>query len=62
MFQVTTLDLIISQGMKTDHSITPKTFSANHQLNCKWTVGRRAWSIGLGEIYTFGPTFRAEKF
>ncbi|MFI3241540.1 MAG: asparagine--tRNA ligase [Alphaproteobacteria bacterium] len=57
MFQVTTLDLEKVQG-KADYS---RDFFGKHaSLTVSGQLNGEMMAMGLGDIYTFGPTFRAE--
>jgi asparaginyl-tRNA synthetase len=61
MFRVTTLDLAkISrdENGKVDH--TKDFFGKETNLTVSGQLEGETYAMGLGEIYTFGPTFRAE--
>lgn len=61
MFQVTTLDLEnIPKDKKGKPDFTKDFFGKNSYLTVSGQLEGELFATALGEIYTFGPTFRAE--
>ncbi|MGL4722664.1 MAG: asparagine--tRNA ligase [Desulfovibrionaceae bacterium] len=64
MFSVTTLDPYITPKTKTEEAIKEyyqkDFFSKEASLTVSGQLEAEALMMGLGKVYTFGPTFRAE--
>ncbi|HAZ13479.1 MAG: asparagine--tRNA ligase [Bdellovibrionales bacterium GWA2_49_15] len=60
MFNVTTLDLnkLPTTGGKVDYS--QDYFGKKTNLTVSGQLGGECFAMGLGKVYTFGPTFRSE--
>ena len=58
MFRVTTLDEDEIRSKKTDHS--NDFFGKKTSLTVSGQLEAETYALGLGNVYTFGPTFRAE--
>jgi len=62
MFRVSTLDLKNPPLTKTgDIDYKSDFFGKETNLTVSGQLEAEAYAMGLGEVYTFGPTFRAEK-
>jgi len=60
MFHVTTLDLKNIPYNETDQLISDQIFMEEANLTVSGQLEGELGALALGEIYTFGPTFRAE--
>ncbi len=58
MFQVTTLNN--SQASKKNFNYTEDFFGKKTSLTVSGQLEAETYALGLGNVYTFGPTFRAE--
>ena len=61
MFKVTTLDLNkIKKGSNGEVDFSADFFSKETNLTVSGQLEAESMALGLGKVYTFGPTFRAE--
>ncbi|MCY2962598.1 MAG: asparagine--tRNA ligase, partial [Planctomycetota bacterium] len=60
MFQVTTLDLALLAQQKRSLDFTQDFFGKQASLTVSGQLEAETFACGLGDVYTFGPTFRAE--
>jgi asparaginyl-tRNA synthetase len=60
MFQVTTLPLANPPLIESDVDYTQDFFDRPAYLTVSGQLEAEAFACGLGKVYTFGPTFRAE--
>ena len=60
MFQVTTLDLVNPPKMEGNIDYTQDFFGEKTSLTVSGQLEGEIYALALSEIYTFGPTFRAE--
>lgn len=60
MFQVTTLDLARLAHSKSDVDFSQDFFGKRASLTVSGQLEGETYACALGDIYTFGPTFRAE--
>jgi asparaginyl-tRNA synthetase len=60
MFKVTALPFDNTPRTEEGKVNYKEDFWKRNQFNGFWTIRRRDFAMALGQIYTFGPTFRAE--
>jgi len=60
MFRVTTLDPIFPPLEKGNVDFKKDFFSKKTHLTVSGQLEAESYALGLGKVYTFGPTFRAE--
>ena len=60
MFQVTTLDLALLARQQREVDFTQDFFGKPASLTVSGQLEAETFACGLGDVYTFGPTFRAE--
>jgi asparaginyl-tRNA synthetase len=60
MFQVTTLDLAAKSGPVADEDFKDDLFARKAYLAVSGQLEAEIMATALGNVYTFGPTFRAE--
>ena len=60
MFRVTTLNPKSPQLEKNNVDFTKDFFSKKTHLTVSGQLEAESYALGLGKVYTFGPTFRAE--
>ena len=60
MFRVTTLDPKSPPLKKNNVDFTKDFFSKKTHLTVSGQLEAESYALGLGKVYTFGPTFRAE--
>ena len=60
MFQVTTLDLENIKGVKSDIDYADDFFGRKASLTVSGQLEAEVYALALKNVYTFGPTFRAE--
>ena len=60
MFRVTTLDPKSPPLEKNNVNFTKDFFSKKTHLTVSGQLEAESYALGLGKVYTFGPTFRAE--
>ena len=61
MFKVSTLDLEnIEKNEKGEIDYSKDFFGKKTSLTVSGQLGAETYALGLGNVYTFGPTFRAE--
>ena len=60
MFQVTTLDLALLAKSRGEVDFSQDFFGKRASLTVSGQLEAETFACGLGDVYTFGPTFRAE--
>jgi asparaginyl-tRNA synthetase len=60
LFRVTTLDRGVSQSQAGQHDYAEDFFGAETYLTVSGQLAAEMFALALGDVYTFGPTFRAE--